>query len=423
MLEAMKRKTLPGKLALGILLLIPAVLFAAVFWSSARLLVQGPADLYALGADDLEGTYAGAEITTIYDYYADTIKEDENGEELVAREYLVPVGDGSVFIGVQVDADKIDAGDAVMQETWAWQADPDNYTWSGVTLNVQGSIRPMDYETTNLYYSMLEEYYGLSGEDLDIFLPLVLVDGDIDGIDAGGLLALGILFAVFLVGALVPILRSLTGSYQSGIRRYCAAEPDPESAYRALDTLYADTQPQYRVRCNDSWMIYEQGALSWVLRTDDIAWIYPSTRTVRVYFIPVRHYSVTVCGIREDKRRRRHQINLKNQQQQQEVIDLLHRLVPDAMFGYDARLEKPYNADPAAFAASVRASRGAAAAAAAAQAAPAAPAAPVEPAAQPDLSAAAAAAAPVAPAADTASEPAATRTQDPVGDTSLPGQW
>lgn len=328
--------------------------------------------------------------------------------------------------GVQVDADKIDAGDAVMQETWAWQSDPDNYTWNGATLTVRGSIRPMDYETSSLYYSMLEEYYGLSGEDLDIFLPLVLVDGDIDGIDGGGLLALGILFAVFLVCALVPILRALTGSYQSGIRRYCAAEPDPESAYRALDALYADAQPQYRVRCNDSWMIYEQGALSWVLRTDDIAWIYPSTHTVRVYFIPVRRYSVTVCGIREDKRRRRHQINLKNQQQQQEVIDLLHRLVPDAMFGYDARLEKPYNADPAAFAASVRTSRGAVAAAAAAQAEPAAPDAP---AAQPDDldRAAAPAAAPAvpdvpseaAPAPDTAEIPK----EDPTGDTSLPGQW
>ena len=270
----MKRKTLPGKLLLAVILLIPTCLFVGVFWSSARFLVQGPADLYALDARDLDGAYARADITTIYDWYADTVSEDEDGQEVVAREYLVPVGDGSIFIGVQVDADKIGAGDAVLQQTWLWQEDPDNYVWDGSMLTVEGSIRPMDAETSALYYELLTEYYGMSGDELDAFLPLVLVDGDIDGIDGGGLLALGIVGSVLLVGALILVVRALTGSYQAGIRRYCAAQPDPEGAASALDALYANTAPQYGLRGDGTWLIYEQGALSWVLRNDDIAWIF-----------------------------------------------------------------------------------------------------------------------------------------------------
>ena len=63
MLEQLKRKTMPGKLALAaVWLVLGGVLFAYLF-PSLLLLIRGPQDFYALTTDQLEGiSLSGGEL-------------------------------------------------------------------------------------------------------------------------------------------------------------------------------------------------------------------------------------------------------------------------------------------------------------------------------------------------------------------------
>ena len=131
MLEQLKRKTMPGKLALAaVWLVLGGVLFAYLF-PSLRLLIRGPQDFYALTTDQLEGSYVSADIEVVYDWYAETVQQHGSDPDTttLSREYLVPTSDGNV-LGVQVPASMIPTAESVMEDTYLWLTDPD-YVWNG----------------------------------------------------------------------------------------------------------------------------------------------------------------------------------------------------------------------------------------------------------------------------------------------------
>lgn len=179
---------------------LPGLLLLAWIAPAVGMLLQGPRDLYGLTPAELEGSYAAANLDTIWDWYAESVSTAADGSTRVtAREYLVPLSDGKTFLGVRVPAARMDRAEAVLRQTGLWRSDPDNYFWDGSYLTVRGSIRPMDQETRALYYDLLTGYYGLEEANLENFLPLVLVDGTVDGLNGSTLTLLG-LAGLFLVG-------------------------------------------------------------------------------------------------------------------------------------------------------------------------------------------------------------------------------
>lgn len=332
---------LPGILpALAVALALTAAV-APALWQ----LLRGPRDLYALAPAELNGSYAAAHIDTIWDWYADTVATDRNGREIVtSREYLVPLADGKTFIGVEVPARLIDAGDQVMEETNRWRADPENYFWNGSSLTVRGSIRPMDEETAALYYSFLQEYYGLSDQELDNFLPLVLVQGRVNGMDGATLLLLGLAAIAFLVLTGALISRTAAQARLEGITGYCAAGPYPEDALEEASRTWQTVPPLYRLRADRNWLVYEDGVRSWVLRTGDVAWVYIA-RAARGR----RGWQVQVYSRSEPARRQRHTLPVPSERAARQVVDLLHPLLPEAVFGYSPARQRAYRADPARF--------------------------------------------------------------------------
>lgn len=194
------RTTRAAALVRAALTALPGLLLLAWIAPAVGMLLQGPRDLYDLTPAELEGSYAAANLDTIWDWYAESVSTAADGSTRVtAREYLVPLSDGKTFLGVRVPAARMDRAEAVLRQTGLWRSDPDNYFWDGSYLTVRGSIRPMDEETRALYYDLLTGYYGLEEADLENFPPLVLVDGTVDGLNGSTLTLLG-LAGLFLVG-------------------------------------------------------------------------------------------------------------------------------------------------------------------------------------------------------------------------------
>lgn len=363
MLEELKRKILRAKLVWAAVFLAAGLGLAVYLLPTITGLILGPKDLYSLTADQLEGAYVTADLDTILDWYAETVQSKKGSlDRTTAREYLIPTADA--YIGLEVPSSMIKTANAVMKDTQAWLSDRSgSYVSDGSHLQVTGTIHRMDRETLGFYNELLGYYFSDSQREA-LCYPLVLECNAVGRTPAGlhwlALLGMG---GCLFVG-LWFLVRSLNGAYLRPITRYVKTQPDPDAALAQLDRLY-EQEPVFgkKVKLDRSWLIYDSGAESFVLSVRDIAWVFASVTQHRRNGIPTgKTYAVAVCGKSEPKNKRRHLIPTASEQDSRDLIARIHAYAPDAVYGYDAAFNRPYDKDPEAFVREMQARRAAAAA-------------------------------------------------------------
>lgn len=387
MLQSLKQKTLVGKLWAIIVLAVAAIFIGVVFGPGIAKMIAGPTHFTPLDDHDvlsLQGQYLEADIDTLIDYYAETVRsESGKRDEVSAREYIMPINtpDATVYIGVEVPASKIDDAEAVVADTERLIDDEDgSYEWDGSYVSVRGTLQPMDDETRQLW----EDYFidaGFSYDDIGLFddctaLPLVLTDGEIDGQDTFVYGFMGVIGVLLVVLAIWFVVHSLTGGFQKQIRNYIKASDDPQATEQALDRFYEDTMQEGKVRMSRNWLMYDKGGNSWVLAGDDVVWAYQYTVRHKAYGILTVRKEVMVRVFGAKEKRACHDIYVRNEDEAQEILRQMQSTYPDAMIGYNAEIEKRYRANPVTFHQEVAAARRQPAAAPAAE--------PTEPAQEPE---------------------------------------
>lgn len=387
MLQSLKQKTLVGKLWAIIVLAVAAIFIGVVFGPGIAKMIAGPTHFTPLDDHDvlsLQGQYLEADIDTLIDYYAETVRsESGKRDEVSAREYIMPINtpDATVYIGVEVPKPKISDAEAVVADTERLIDDEDgSYEWDGSYVSVRGTLQPMDDETRQLW----EDYFidaGFSYDDIGLFddctaLPLVLTDGEIDGQDTFVYGFMGVIGVLLVVLAIWFVVHSLTGGFQKQIRNYIKASDDPQATEQALDRFYEDTMQDGKVRMSRSWLMYDKGGNSWVLAGDDVVWAYQYTVRHKAYGILTVRKEVMVRVFGTKEKRACHDIYVRNEDEAQEILRQMQSTYPDAMIGYNAEIEKRYRANPVTFHQEVAAARRQPAAAPAAE--------PTEPAQEPE---------------------------------------
>lgn len=387
MLQSLKQKTLVGKLWAIIVLAVAAIFIGVVFGPGIEKMIAGPTHFTPLDDHDvlsLQGQYLEADIDTLIDYYAETVRsESGKRDEVSAREYIMPINtpDATVYIGVEVPKPKISDAEAVVADTERLIDDEDgSYEWDGSYVSVRGTLQPMDDETRQLW----EDYFidaGFSYDDIGLFddctaLPLVLTDGEIDGQDTFVYGFMGVIGVLLVVLAIWFVVHSLTGGFQKQIRNYIKASDDPQATEQALDRFYEDTMQDGKVRMSRSWLMYDKGGNSWVLAGDDVVWAYQYTVRHKAYGILTVRKEVMVRVFGAKEKRACHDIYVRNEDEAQEILRQMQSTYPDAMIGYNAEIEKRYRANPVTFHQEVAAARRQPAAAPAAE--------PTEPAQEPE---------------------------------------
>lgn len=387
MLQSLKQKTLVGKLWAIIVLAVAAIFIGVVFGPGIAKMIAGPTHFTPLDDHDvlsLQGQYLEADIDTLIDYYAETVRsESGKRDEVSAREYIMPINtpDATVYIGVEVPKPKISDAEAVVADTERLIDDEDgSYEWDGSYVSVRGTLQPMDDETRQLW----EDYFidaGFSYDDIGLFddctaLPLVLTDGEIDGQDTFVYGFMGVIGVLLVVLAIWFVVHSLTGGFQKQIRNYIKASDDPQATEQALDHFYEDTMQDGKVRMSRSWLMYDKGGNSWVLAGDDVVWAYQHTVRHKAYGILTVRKEVMVRVFGAKEKRACHDIYVRNEDEAQEILRQMQSTYPDAMIGYNAEIEKRYRANPVTFHQEVAAARRQPAAAPAAE--------PTEPAQEPE---------------------------------------
>lgn len=361
MLQSLKQKTLISKLWLIIVLAVASIACAVYFGPSFIMMVQGPTYFEPLDDNEisaLQGKYLAAYVDTIIDYYAETVRSETGKLDVTtSRDYIMPINttDGyTVYVGLEVPKSKLADADAVVDDTAVYLADEDgSYEWDGSYVEVRGTLKPMDSETEGLYRDYLSDMGiddDMIGMDADCtFLPLVLVDGDIGVTDGGYLPVMMIVLVVLLAVLVFIIVRCATGSYQKQIRNYIAKSADPQGTEQALDRFYEDTMQEGKVRIGRDWLMYINGGSSWVLAGDDVVWAYQYTLRRKMYGVVTVGKDISVRVFSATEKKAQHDIPVHNEEAAKELLQDLQNMYPNAMIGYDADMERRYNADPVGF--------------------------------------------------------------------------
>lgn len=353
MLKEMRRRTQAFHfISAGILLALAA---AILVWlaPSLSLLLKGPEDLYAYPTAELEGRYVEVDADTLIDWYAETVQTSDSGtEKTTHREYVLVAQDG--FMGMEVPASLFDDAEAVLNNTTAWLMDTDgSFVDDGSTVTVTGTVRRMDAETEQYFMEVM----GYWLDDTSDCYPLVLRCGTVGALEPGMHNFWLIVCAVLAVCGVWVLAYHFGNSRFRQIKAYCAAQPDPEGTMQELDRFYEATPAGHGVRLDSRWIVGDKGD-PFVLAVSDVAWVYPTVTRHKRYFITVSTtYAVNICSKSEKRGKRRHAVPVRTEQEGQELMRAIHEVAPDAVYGYDAAWERPYEADPEAFCRTILAQR------------------------------------------------------------------
>ena len=93
MKKEIRQKCLKKRLPAIVICLIAACVLLGLWLPDVLLYFRGPQQLTELSVDQLSGAYVEAEINGIYDWYAQDVESSGNEDTIVAREYLIPVGE------------------------------------------------------------------------------------------------------------------------------------------------------------------------------------------------------------------------------------------------------------------------------------------------------------------------------------------
>lgn len=346
MLEQLRIAMARKKLRRAGLLMLTAVIATFNFWPGYLTLLRGPQDLYTLDAGDLEGRYVAARIDIIYDWYAESVRQEDDFATPVQREYIIPAGESS-FIGLELSSDLFDAAEAVTNHTVGVQIGKESGP-NPCELVVRGTIRPMSDQTRSFYYKVVG-YDDLSPEDQQRFLPLVLETDIIGSYPASSLLLSALALAAFALPSLGLALSAVLGKGPRQIVNYLG-ELSParyEVVADDLDDFYDAAVPADRMRVSPRWLLYENGASSWLLSTNDVAWVYRESSR--------RGENIVVCSKSEPRHFSKHRIPVGTQWAADNLLGRLSAVLPEAVFGYDPLWETLYDLNPNRFSHDIRA--------------------------------------------------------------------
>ena len=158
------------------------------------------------------------------------------------------------------------------------------------------------------------------------------------------LIAIGLLMAYF------PI-KALAGGFQKKITAAAAVAGNPQQFLFELDEFYEQTTPIHGVRMNRSHLFFQTGMESVLIDPQNLAWAFTKRTRHHVYFIPVfNSYRVIFCT----NDRKTHALNVRSEEDAQEVLSHMLAIYPDVAIGYSKQIESLYKKDPAVLKQAVR---------------------------------------------------------------------
>ena len=343
MQKAIMKKIRTRVIVCGVALIILLVLFSSSFIN----LILGPADLYSLSLDELEGAYVEADVGVIIDVFAEYTEKEKSGRETTIKEYyVVPVGDAE-FFGMGFKQNELRTAQKISAETFEYIIGERSELKS--TVHVKGTIKKMNDELSQYYYEwFLEsgfiEYSSL--EEIEQYaLALVLEPSDI-GLFEDSIVYLALAAcAILLICILIFVLQGVTGSGLSRVKKFIR-ENEGTDSLETIEADYHNAAAIEKVRIGTHYTFYYKGINANIIRNYDVIWAYLKRITHRTNGIKTH---VTKLLILQTRSKIIHNIEMRTEEGIGVALNLYSQNNPHIILGYSEDLNKCFRKDFNAF--------------------------------------------------------------------------
>lgn len=338
------KKSIPG-LILFVGIAVAVVLITRV-WHVFGILA--PKTLDELTPETLDGAFVDDDIYYIYGSYLEIESYRDNRRiGTSGMQYLIDM-DETYYMGLFVHAGKVDEAeqaekdlDEFYETLYTMDSEPSQEFLDSIPVfHVRGMVRAMDDDDLGYYRDATADL-----DDASLFLPYYLEVDYVNGIPVWGCFALlaGVLFLLWL--GVWPMVKALRGGFQKQVRAKLAEDGSPERAAEQAELFYNNTPEVCGVRMSSSYVFFQDGAESILLRPWDVAWAYQSTTQHRTNGIPSGKTYAAVLRTMDGKQ---YTLGMK-EAQVKELLEAMSTALPGTVLGYDKQLEQTYKNNRDAF--------------------------------------------------------------------------
>lgn len=274
---------------------------------------------------------------TIYGIYGCYCEETSDGN-LVAREYVIDADD-YYYMGMRAEYGDMDAADELEEASWEYFEDGDYTKLESYQYEVKGTINSMPSDSLRYYHEALE-WSTLTSEEKEMYLPYYLEINTYGTADNGDLIIMGILFTIFFLMGLVPLLMALTGHYQKSIKQYIARSGNPEWTRQKIDAFIENTPEINSLRYNHEFICGQTGPTTTFGETSKLAWAYLQTTNHKRYFITVGHSYALMLGFADGHIQ---SIETPDEATVRQHLQNFEQFCPQAVLGYSDDLSRLFH--------------------------------------------------------------------------------
>ncbi len=339
MKKEIRQKCLKKRLPAIVICLIAACVLLGLWLPDVLLYFRGPQQLSELSVDQLSGAYVEAEINGIYDWYAQDVESSGNEDTIVAREYLIPVGEYE-YMSLYMPQKYLEEADALMDQTQSYLMDPTSEITGSMT--VTGTILPMEEESLQYYHEYLE-YDDMDAELQELFLPLYLRVDYVNTTPVNTLFFLVIAGVIFLAVAVILIVLTMTRGGQKDIKAVAERSGNPEVCEARMENFYSSIPEVNGLRAGGDYMMFWTGASFHVLESPKVLWAYGSNTTHKLYGI-VKTGVTRQIVIRTDDGKT-YSMVMKSEEMTEETLQYIQNSVKHVIIGYTDELAQLFKTD------------------------------------------------------------------------------
>ncbi len=341
------RQSVRRAAGMALLLVLVGGLLLAFSGKSLWQLVRGPRQLFVVTeeAGSPEGEYVTAELPYIYGLFAEETTE-ENGTVRSTHQMYVVDANQMQYMALQLDPDRYAEADALYEQTWAYM-ESGSEADRPVPMQVTGRLTKMEDADLVAYY---EDMFGGDVSD-DAVSYWILEDGLLEAGQPGMVVFLAVAGAVLVLWGAVLVIRAASGATLRELDRFCTENGGLQK--EELESQWQQGLAQKGLWINRLAVLFFQNSRLRILPAGRLVWAYQQITTHRYAgFIPMgKSYALV---LRDDKGKK-YIVAQRRQANTLEALDYIQQTLPGAVVGYDASMEPLYAADPAGFAAKLRA--------------------------------------------------------------------
>lgn len=312
------------------------VLSIGIFWGTGcgelvRCLT--PRTLSELTEESLEGAYVADGIPYLHILYAreEAYRLGEPTGEILSLYYAIDFGEGR-YMGLCVHRGGLDRAERMMSACQVYRYGELPREKIPV-LPVSGTVKAMEGEELACFMALAGGNEALAAA----MLPYYIDVGRIGPRTMTAQVLLTLTALAFLVLALIPVIRSLSGVYQRQVIAVLSQSWSRSIAAERAGQFYDRTQPVCGVRMGPEYVFFQQGPKSILLRPWDVVWAYqedlPRPFHRQVHAVLLRTTDGAQYALPMDSRRA------------DQLLEAMSQALPGTTIGYTQETERLYRED------------------------------------------------------------------------------